>query len=250
MIDPNHDLAYYAMTRNQNVVDSLTYWQIWEENGRDKLKPELKLKTEAAVKRLNRQLRKNEQYLEQLDVLENEADLALNSGVENYPETARAIKSKKFVRHWSVEDKIFFELEETTNRLIPKEPFIHHFYMEGRDGPRVSVELNAKRIKAAVVDKEGHKIREPRNHVYLKFVPSGMTERDEMEMVVEFYNKTTKQNVVDFILIKNNKREERIYLRKMLKTKKAIDYGKSNSLVKYVNVAIGVRRRFGRGVKS
>ena len=159
MIDPNHDLAYYAMTKNQNVVDSLTYWQIWyvrsskfnwkliifrEENGRGKLKPEMKLKTEAAVKRLNRQLRKNEQYLEQLDVLENEADLALNPGVENYPETARAIKSKKFVRHWSVEDKIFFELEETTNRLIPKEPFIHHFYMEGRDGPRVSVELNAK----------------------------------------------------------------------------------------------------------
>ena len=86
--------------------------------------------------------------------------------------------------------------------------------------------------------------------MYLKFVPSGMTERDEMEMVVEFYNKTTKQNVVDFILIKNNKREERIYLRKMLKTKKAIDYGKSNSLVKYVNVAIGVRRWFNAAAKK
>lgn len=93
---------------------------------------------------MNRQLRKNEQYLEQLDVLEKEVDLALNPGVQNYPETARAIKAKKFVRHWSIEDKVFFELEEETNKLIPKEPFIHHFFMEDKDGPGVTVELNAK----------------------------------------------------------------------------------------------------------
>lgn len=99
-------------------------------------------------------------------------------------------------------------------------------------------------IKATVVDKEGHQLREPRNHVYLKFTPFGMTKRDELELVVEFYNKNSKQNVVDYVKLKANKKEERIYLRKMLKTKKAIDYGKSNSMIKYLNVAIGVRKWF------
>jgi hypothetical protein len=84
-------------------------------------------------------------------------------------------------------------------------------------------------------------VAELRNHFYLKFSPFGVSQKDELELIVEFFNNLSKAEHTEKIKLKGSRVEERFYQRKTLKDKRVIHYGKGMD-EKCINLAIGVRK--------
>ena len=84
-------------------------------------------------------------------------------------------------------------------------------------------------------------VAELRNHFYLKFSPFGVSPKDELELIVEFFNNASKAEHTEKIKLKGSRVEERFYQRKTLKDKRVIHYGKGTE-DKRINMAIGVRK--------
>jgi len=227
------DAANAKIRKNQNTIDLLTYFPIWEENGKP-LSSEEKENIENEVESLNAKLNKTEMHLEKLELLENEFEAELDYAVnQQLQDSARMVPSDHRI-NFSMSDKSFFELDEN-NKLIEKEPYLKRIDLDKSRQRYVEIEINSKRCMGIV-----RGVEEMRNHFYLKFSPFGVSSKDELELIVEFFNNTSRADHKERIKFTGSRVEERFYQRKTLKDKRVIHYGKGSE-EKCINLAIGVR---------